>query len=94
MVAREEWLGCRHAVAHVGHTRVNTSVGSTYLSLDFSFYKTYMYYVFKTKYIYGMKQKHWWSSDLVLTRRGSENIFRPPIGFKYILNTTDDFQVL
>ena len=51
MVAREEWLGCRHAVAHVGHTRVNTSVGSTYLFLGFSFYKIYMYYVFKTKYI-------------------------------------------
>ena len=28
MIAREEWLGCRHDVAHVGHTRVNTSVGS------------------------------------------------------------------
>ena len=49
MVAREEWLGCRHAVVHVGHTRVNTSVGSTYLFLGFSFYKTYMHYVFKTK---------------------------------------------
>ena len=30
LTAREEWLGCRHDVAHVGHTRVNTSVGSLY----------------------------------------------------------------
>ena len=39
MVVREEWLGCRHAVAHVGHTWVNTSVGSTYLIFGFSIYK-------------------------------------------------------
>ena len=64
MVAREEWLGCRHTVAHVGHTRVNTSVGLMYLFLGFLFYKTYMYYVFKTKYLYSMKQKHWWSLTL------------------------------
>ena len=31
VIAREELLGCRHVVAHVGHTRVNTSVGSTYI---------------------------------------------------------------
>ena len=30
LIAQEEWLGCRHDVAHVGHTRVNTSVGSMY----------------------------------------------------------------
>ena len=30
MIAREEWLGCRHDVAHVGHTWVNTSVSSMY----------------------------------------------------------------
>ena len=41
LIAREEWLGCRHNVAHVGHTRVNTSVGSMYFS-DF-LYKTYVY---------------------------------------------------
>ena len=35
LIAREEWLGCRHDVAHVGHTQVNTSVGSMYtLFLD------------------------------------------------------------
>ena len=31
MLAREEWLGCRYVVAHVGHIRINTSVGSTYI---------------------------------------------------------------
>ena len=35
LIAREEWLGCRHDVAHVGHTRVNTSVGSLYSILSF-----------------------------------------------------------
>ena len=45
MIAREEWLGCRHDVAHVGHTRVNTSVGSTYIIFWFLKYKMYMYYV-------------------------------------------------
>ena len=31
MIAWEEWLRCRHDVTHVGHTRVNTSVGSMYI---------------------------------------------------------------
>ena len=31
LITREEWLGCRHDVAHVGYTRVNTSVGSLYI---------------------------------------------------------------
>ena len=45
MIAQEEWLGCRHDVAHVEHTRVNTSVGSTYIFFCFFFkYKMYMYY--------------------------------------------------
>ena len=35
MIAQEEWLVCRHVVDHVGHTRVNTSVGSIYYFLDF-----------------------------------------------------------
>ena len=52
MVAQEKWLGCRHAVAHVGPTRVNTSVGSMYFISGFSFHKAYMNYVFKTIYIY------------------------------------------
>ena len=62
MIAREEWLGCRHIVAHVRHTRVNTSVGSMYIIfLDFLTIKTYMYYVFKSIHVYSVIQKHWWS---------------------------------
>ena len=67
MIAREEWLGCRHDVAHVGHTRVNTSVGTTYIIFEFSNYKNYMYYVFESIYIY-YKTKTLVVSDLVLTR--------------------------
>ena len=88
MVAREEWLGCRHAVAHVGHTQVNTSVGST-----FYFWVFHSIKLICTMFSKQNKTKTLVVSDLVLTRRGSENVFRPPIGFKYILNTTDDFQV-
>ena len=85
MVAREEWLGCRHAVAHVGHTWINTSMGLTYLFLGFSFYKTYMYYVFKTKYIYiySMTQKHWWSLTLSWPDEVQRMFFDRPL----VLNT-------
>ena len=59
LIARVEWLGCRHDVAHVGHTRVNTSVGSMYF---FGFYyitSMYMYNIFKI-YICSIKE-HWWA---------------------------------
>ena len=45
LIAREEWLGCRHDVAHVGHIRVNTSVGSMYF-LVLYIKLMYMYNVF------------------------------------------------
>ena len=67
VIAREEWLGCRHVVAHVGHTRVNTSVGSTYFISGFLFYKIYICIYtlcFQIKYLYSIKQKHWWSLAL------------------------------
>ena len=52
MIAREEWLGCRHDVAHVGHTRVNTSVGSIFIIFfGFSYYKN-LYVVCFQIYIY------------------------------------------
>ena len=46
LIAREEWLGCKHDVAHVGHAWVNTSVGSMYFSI-FYIKPMYMYNVFK-----------------------------------------------
>ena len=47
LIAREEWLGCRHNVAHVEHIRVNTSVGSMYF-FGFQYIKPmFMYNVFK-----------------------------------------------
>ena len=49
-------------IAHVRHTRVNTSVGSKYIIFWFSWYQTYMYYVFKI-YICSIKE-HWWSLTL------------------------------
>ena len=81
--AREEWLGCRHDVTHVGHTRVNTSVGSLYIVFGFSYYNN-------KKYIYGFQTYTLYKrtlvvSDLVLARRGSKKCFRPPICFKHIV---------
>ena len=54
MLAPEEWLVCRHVVAHVGHTRVNTSVGSTYIIflIFFKNIKTYIYIMFSNLFMY------------------------------------------
>ena len=54
MIAREEWLGCRHDVANVGHTRVNTSVGTIHIISEFSYYKT-ICIMFSNIYIYSIK---------------------------------------
>ena len=57
MIAREEWLGYRHDVAYVGHTWVNTSVGSMCIVFWIFILKTlniYMYIVFK--YISSIKK--------------------------------------
>ena len=64
LLAREEWLGCQHDVAHVGHTRVNTSVGSMYTAfLDFYIINIkYTHMAFQI-YIYSIKE-HWWSLTL------------------------------
>ena len=49
MLAREEWLGCRHD-AHGRHTRVNTSVGTVYVFLIFN--TKYIRIIFSKIYIY------------------------------------------
>ena len=81
MIAREKWLGYRHDVAHVGHTQVNTIVGSMYtVFLDFYIINIkYTHMVFK--YIYSIK-KTLVVSNLILARRGSENVFDRPLVFK------------
>ena len=57
MIAREEWLGCRHDVAHVRHTPVNTNVGSMYTIFGFSYYKN-LYVLCFQKYIYIVLNKN------------------------------------
>ena len=47
MIAREEWLRCRHDVAHVGHTRVNTSLGSMCIVFWIFILKTLNIYSFQ-----------------------------------------------
>ena len=90
MIAREEWLGCRHDVAHVGHTRVNTSVGSMCIVFWIFILKTLnIYIVFK--YIRSIKKTTLVVSNLVLARRGSENVFDRPFVFKNKVITTYNF---
>ena len=52
MIALEEWLGCRHVVAHARHTRVNTSVGSIHIFSEFSYYKLICIMFYFKNYIY------------------------------------------
>ena len=60
-------------IAHVRHTRVNTSVGSMYYFPIFQYIKPmYMYIVLK---IYKQYKTTVVVSDLILARRGSENVF-------------------
>ena len=50
-----------------------------------------MYYVFKSIPVYSINTKTLVVSDLVLARRGSENVFDRPLVLENIINTTDDF---
>ena len=69
LIAQEEWLGCRHNVAHEGHTRVNTSVGSMNFSVLY-IKLMYMYNVFKNLYV--VQKEHWWT----LTSSWSDEVQR------------------
>ena len=89
----KKWLGCRHVVAHVGHTRVNTSVGSTYIIflIFFKNIKTYMYYVFKSIHVYSIIQKHWWSLILSWPDEVQRTFSTAHWFWRNKVNTTDDF---
>ena len=50
-----------------------------------------MYYVSKSIPVYSINTKTLVVSDLVLARRGSENVFDRPLVLENIINTTDDF---
>ena len=66
-------------VAHVWHTRVNTSASSIYIFSGFSRYKNLYVLCFQ---IYTYYKRTLVDSDLVLARWGSENIFDRPWVFK------------
>ena len=84
LIAREEWLGCRHDVAHVGHTRVNTSVGSLYTVFfsDFHNIKLSIYIYVYDFQNYTLYKRTLVVSDLVLARRDLENVFDRPLVFQ------------
>ena len=69
-------------IAHVGHTRVNTSVGSVYVISWFSRYKHLYKCILFLKSIYILYKRTLVVSDLVLARWGSENVFDRPWVFK------------
>ena len=59
MIARKEWLGCRHDASPMFDIPGSTLVWAPYpLFSDFQDIKTYMYYVFKSILII---KEHWWS---------------------------------
>ena len=62
-------------ISHSRHTQVNTSVGIVYDIFWFSWYKIYMYYVFKSICIIKGTPVIF---DLVLARRCSDKIFDRP----------------
>ena len=55
----------------------------------FSYYKN-LYIICFQIYIYSIMQKHWWSLTLSWPTRFRKR-FRPPIGFKIKVNTTNNF---
>ena len=62
LIAREEWLGCRHDASSMFDISGSTPLWAQYILFYFSDFhdiKTYMYYIFKI-YIYSIKE-HWWS---------------------------------
>ena len=68
MIAREEWLGCRHDASPMFDILGSTSVWAPYIYIlfsDFHDIKTYMYYVFKSIRII---KETLMVSDLVLAR--------------------------
>ena len=75
-------------IAHVWHTQVNTSVGTVYYFLVLKYIKKPIYLYCFVKYICSMKRTLV-VSDLVLARRGSENVFDRPWVLKCDTKTTD-----
>ena len=59
MIAREEWLECRHDASPMFDIPRSTPVWAQYIYfLDFKDMKTYMYYAFKSIHII---KEHWWT---------------------------------
>ena len=59
ILAREEWLGCRHDASPMFDIPGSTPVWAPNLLFsDFQNIKTYMYYVFKSIRII---KEHWWT---------------------------------
>ena len=59
MIAREEWLGCRHDASSMFDILGSTPVRAQYIYfLDFQNIKTYMYYDFKSIRII---KEYWWT---------------------------------
>ena len=77
-------------IIHVWHTRVNTSVGSVYITFWFSKYKNLCICILFSKSLCCIKE-HWWSLTLSCLTRFRE-YFRSPTNFLYERNqTTDDY---
>ena len=64
MIAREEWLGCQHAVSPMSDIPVSTPVWAQYIYIFwFSKYKNLFICILFSKSIFSIKE-HWWSLTL------------------------------
>ena len=94
-------------IAHVWHTRVNTSVGSVYVFLDFHDIKTYICIIKRTLMVSDLVwpdeiqimfsksicsiKQHWWSLTLSCPDEDQKMVFDRPWAFKCKIDTTNDF---
>ena len=81
MLARKEWLGCRHDASPMVDISGSTPVWAQYMYFKYCFYKIYTYYDFKNLYLY--YEKTLVVPDVVLARRRSGNVFDRPWCFSY-----------
>ena len=68
MLAREEWLGCRHDASPMVDIPGSTPVWAQYMYFDIFLYKIYTYYDFKNLYIYIYYERTLVVPDVVLAR--------------------------
>ena len=92
MVAREEWLGCRHDASPMSDIPGSTPVWAPYTFFWFSIYQNLYICITFSKPIYSIKNTGglWPCPGPIRFRE----CFRPPMSFQNRIWTTDNFYVI